>query len=124
MATTGFGKILNISSTWAATATPGRSVYSAAKAGVSHLTAALAVEWAPIGIRVNALAPGFTLTPRTLALLDERPDRLDYHLERIPLGRLADAEDLAGAALFLTSGESDFITGQTLYVDGGFHVAR
>ncbi|HUO45656.1 MAG TPA: glucose 1-dehydrogenase [Acidimicrobiia bacterium] len=124
MTEAGYGKIINLSSTWAVTVAPGRSVYAAAKAGVSHLTAALAVEWARLGVRVNAIAPSATLTPRMEERLRQDPARAEYFRERIPLGRLATPEDMTGAVLFLSSPQSDFITGQTLLIDGGWQYAR
>jgi len=124
MTEAGYGKIINLSSTWAVTVAPGRSVYAAAKAGVSHLTAALAVEWARFGVRVNAIAPGATVTPRMEERLRQDPARAEYFRDRIPLGRLATPEDITGAALFLSSPDSDFITGQTLLIDGGWQYAR
>jgi NAD(P)-dependent dehydrogenase (short-subunit alcohol dehydrogenase family) len=120
----GYGKIINLSSTWSASTDIGKSVYGAAKAGVSYLTAALSTEWAPRGVRVNAIAPTATLTEsRSRSFLEDeaRGQRL---LNRIKLGRFAEPSDLVGAALFLASPASDFITGHTLFVDGGWHAAR
>ena len=124
MGDAGYGKIINLSSTWASTAKPGRSVYAAAKAGVSHLTSALAVEWALRGVRVNAIAPTTTMTPRVAMRVEQDPDLERAIGEQIPLGRMATVEDVANAAVFLASPESDFITGHTLYVDGGFQHAK
>jgi NAD(P)-dependent dehydrogenase (short-subunit alcohol dehydrogenase family) len=120
MATAGYGKIINVSSTWAVTVQPGRSVYCAAKAGVSHLTTALGTEWAPLGIRVNAIGPTSTVTPTIEARLAAAPGREEYLRSRIPMGRLATVDDMVGASVFLASPASDFITGQTLFVDGGW----
>lgn len=124
MASEGYGKFINLSSAWATSVAPLRSVYASAKAGVSHLTAALAVEWAPLGIRVNAVAPTATKTPRVLARHRESPDSVAYSVDRIPLGRIAELEDVVEAVIFLGSDVSDFVTGHTLYVDGGWHYAR
>lgn len=118
-----YGKIINLSSTYAVSAAPGKSVYAAAKAAVSHLTRVLALEWAPLGIRVNAVAPTLTATPTRQEVLEDE-ERLSAILARIPLGRYAQPEDIVGAAVFLAAGASDFITGQTLFVDGGWTVAR
>lgn len=117
----GYGKIINLSSTFSRSIIPGRSVYGGIKAGISHLTEALAAEWAPDGIRVNALAPTATLTPSRQGLLQGKV--LEKILSRIPLGRLATAEDLINAAIYLSSPASDFVTGHTLFVDGGWIAA-
>ncbi len=124
MATTGYGKIVNLSSIWASTVAPERSVYATAKAGVAHLTAALAVEWAPLGIRVNAVAPAATYTPRVLARHEQDPTAARYSEERIPLGRLAEVADVVEAVVYLASSSSDFVTGHSLYVDGGWRYAK
>jgi len=117
----GYGKIINLSSTFSRSIIPGRSVYGGIKAGVTHLTEALAMEWAPDGIRVNALAPTAVLTPSRASLL--QGDVLAKIVARIPLGRLATPDDLTGAAVYLASPASDFVTGQTLFVDGGWVAA-
>lgn len=114
----GYGKIINLSSTFSRSIVKGRSVYAGIKAGVSHLTEALAFEWAPDGIRVNALAPTAVLTPSRKDTL--KGEVLKTILSRIPLGRLATPEDLVGAVIYLSSPASDFVTGHTLFVDGGW----
>lgn len=116
----GYGKIVNLSSAWSVATDPGKSVYGAAKAAVSHLTAQLSAEWAPLGVRVNALAPTATMTDFTAGTMAANPERARRLLSRIKLGRFAQPSDLLGAAVFLASGASDFVTGQTLFVDGGF----
>ena len=117
----GYGKIINLSSTWSASTDMGKSVYGAAKASVSYLTAALSNEWAPLGVRVNAIAPTATLTESTARAFGENQARAQRLLSRIKLGRFAQPSDLVGAAIFLASAASDFITGHTLFVDGGWH---
>ncbi|MFH1090207.1 MAG: SDR family oxidoreductase [Pseudomonadota bacterium] len=114
----GYGKIINLSSTFSRSTVLMRSIYAGVKAGVSHLTEALAVEWAPHGIRVNALAPTAVNTPSRAETLTG--DILKMVLSRIPLGRLAEPDDLITAAIYLASPASDFVTGQTLFVDGGW----
>lgn len=114
--------IVNISSISAAVAMPGRSSYSAAKAGIEGLTRVLAVEWSP-GIRVNAIAPGFVKTPLSDAMaasgrMDPRPA-----IARTPLGRFALPDEIAKTAWFLATRESSFITGQVIRVDGGITIA-
>jgi NAD(P)-dependent dehydrogenase (short-subunit alcohol dehydrogenase family) len=117
----GYGKIINLSSTWSASTDLGKSVYGLAKAGVSYLTAALSTEWAPFGVRVNAIAPAATLTESTSRSFRENEARAQRLLSRIKLGRFAEPSDLVGAGLFLASPASDFITGHTLFIDGGWH---
>ena len=117
----GYGKIINLSSTFSRSLIPGRSVYAGIKAGVTHLTEALASEWAPQGIRVNAIAPTAVLTPSRASLL--QGEVLEKILSRIPLKRLAATEDLVHAAIYLASPASDFVTGHTLFVDGGWVAA-
>ena len=116
----GYGKIINLSSTWSTSTDLGKSVYGIAKAGVSYLTAALSTEWAPLGVRVNAIAPTSTLTESTSRSFRENEARAQKLLSRIKLGRFAEPSDLVGAAVFLASPASDFITGHTLFVDGGW----
>jgi NAD(P)-dependent dehydrogenase (short-subunit alcohol dehydrogenase family) len=119
----GYGKIINLSSTWSSSTDMGKSVYGAAKAGISYLTAALSTEWAPLGVRVNAIAPTSTLTDSTSLTFQENPARAERLRSRIKLGRFAEPSDLIGAALFLASPASDFVSGHTLFVDGGWHAA-
>ena len=119
----GYGKIINLSSTWSVSTDAGKSVYGAAKAGVSYLTAALSTEWASLGVRVNAIAPTSTLTESTSRSFREDEARAQRLLTRIKLGRFAEPSDLVGAAVFLASPASDFVTGHTLFVDGGWHAA-
>lgn len=119
-----YGKIINLSSTWSASTDMGKSIYGAAKASVTYLTAALSTEWAPLGVRVNAIAPCATLSENTRTHMQRDPSRTERLLGRIKLGRFAEPADLIGAAIFLGSPASDFITGQTLFVDGGWHAGR
>ncbi len=113
-----YGKIINMGSTFSHTTIPGRSVYATLKAGLCHLSESLAVEWAQNGIRVNVVAPSAVKTPSRESLL--QGDVLKMVLSRIPLGRLATPDDLICAIIYLASPASDFVTGQTLFVDGGW----
>lgn len=115
----GSGKIVNIASLL--TFQGGITVpsYAAAKGGVGQLTKAFANEWASKGINVNAIAPGYMDTDNTEALRNN-PERARQILERIPAGRWGKPEDLAGAAVFLASGASDYVHGHILIVDGGW----
>jgi 2-deoxy-D-gluconate 3-dehydrogenase len=93
--------------------------YAASKSGIAGLTKALANEWAGAGVNVNAVAPGYVATDNTQALRDD-PVRREQILVRIPAGRWADPEDIAGAILFLSSPASDYVHGVVLPVDGGW----
>jgi NAD(P)-dependent dehydrogenase (short-subunit alcohol dehydrogenase family) len=95
--------------------------YGAAKAGVVQLTKTLASSWAPQGIRVNAIAPGVTVSNMTAGMLDV-PELMDPILARTPMQRIATPDDVAPVALFLTSPAARFVTGQTLPIDGGFSI--
>ncbi len=112
------GAIIIISSTAGLHATRGNPAYSASKTGLIGLTRTLGEAWAPEGIRVNAVAPGFVDTKLTKVTVDH-PERLEKTLRAIPLGRLGTPEDMAGAALFLASPLASYIVGQTIVVDGG-----
>ncbi|MGB9629219.1 MAG: SDR family NAD(P)-dependent oxidoreductase [Thermodesulfobacteriota bacterium] len=111
----GKGKIINLSSETFFTGSHGFVHYVASKGGVVGLTRALAVELGPYNININAVAPGFTDTEASRSIADVTK----YDTSRTPLGRLEKPQDLVGAVIFLASDESDFITGQTLLVDGG-----
>jgi NAD(P)-dependent dehydrogenase (short-subunit alcohol dehydrogenase family) len=115
----GTGSIVNIASLTTSFGLPLRSAYAATKGAVGQLTKTLAVEWASRGVRVNAIAPGWILTPLTQRLHDD-PEQSRWIVGRTPMGRWGRPEDLAGAAVYLASNASAFMTGQILYVDGGF----
>jgi 3-oxoacyl-[acyl-carrier protein] reductase len=110
------GRIINIGSIVGATGNPGQANYAAAKAGLSGLTKALAQEVASRGITVNLIAPGFIETPMTEALTDAQRAAL---ADKIPLGRLGAAADIAAAVVYLASAEAGWITGSTLHINGG-----
>lgn len=113
------GKIINISSVVSQVAQSGRAVYAVSKAGISHVTRTLALEWAPYNINVNAIGPGVTITDINKEHFAEHPEELRKFVDAIPLGREAYPDDYAGAAVFLASDASDYVTGQILLVDGG-----
>lgn len=110
-----YGKIVNLTSEVFFTGSHGFAHYVSSKGGIIGLTRALAVELGPHGICINCVAPGFTDTEASRGLADVKK----YDTSKTPLRRMERPEDLTGAALFLASAESDFITGQTLLVDGG-----
>ena len=96
-----------------------RAAYAATKAGVSGLVRSLAVEWGPHGVTVNAVGPGIIKTPLTMAYMEQHPERVTATIEHTPLRRLGEPEDVADVVVFLASEQARFITGQTIYVDGG-----
>jgi 2-deoxy-D-gluconate 3-dehydrogenase len=113
------GKIINTSSLLAVQGGKQSPAYSASKGGLAQATKSMANDWARYHILVNALTPGWATTDLTEALKQDK-ERDDEITSRIPLGRWADPEDLVGAAIFLASDASDYITGQTISVDGGW----
>jgi 3-oxoacyl-[acyl-carrier protein] reductase len=115
-----YGRIINIASVVGIAGNPGQANYVASKAGLIGLTKALALELAPRGITVNAVAPGFIKTAMTDALSEDTRKIL---LDRVPLGRLGTPEDVAEMVTFLASARAAYITGQTLVVDGGMVMA-
>ncbi len=112
------GNIINMSSVTASSPLPRGAAYGAAKAGIISLTQTLAVEWAPYHVRVNAIAPGIIITPLSRQLAPETSPYRQAQLKRIPLGRFGKPEDVVGAAIFLASDASAYITGATIPVDG------
>lgn len=114
-----WGRIINISSVVASTGNPGQTNYSAAKAGLLGLTKSLAKEVASRNVTVNAVAPGFIDTDMTRKLSEEHRKFL---LSTVPAGRAGQPEDIAKAVLFLASPAGDYITGQTLHINGGMYM--
>jgi len=115
----GSGKIINLSSMLDHVAIPGRTGYCASKGGVLMFTKALALEMAPRGIRVNALCPGPFRTPINKAILENEELNRQF-LEKVPLRRWGEPEEVGAAAVYLASPASDFMTGSALYIDGGW----
>lgn len=113
----GRGSIVNVSSNTAALAIPQLSLYGASKAAINALTRLLSVEFAPGGVRINSVAPGPTVVERTLR---DDPDYETTWAKMVPLGRAAHPDDISGPILFLASDAARYITGQVIYVDGGW----
>ena len=118
MADQGGGRIVNITTVGAVRGGAGMGIYHASKAALSMLTKCMAVEWAPLNINVNAVGPGLTKTAFSQPIW-ENPEVEQMVAARIPKGRLAEPEEIVGAVLFLCSEDSGYITGESIYVDGG-----
>lgn len=116
------GTIINLCSLTSAVGVPGAAAYGSSKSGLTGMTRALSTEWAPQGIRVNGIAPGYFETEMTQAFYQDAA-WVESMQAKIPLGRFGELEDLAGAVVFLCSPAARYITGQILYVDGGYLAA-
>jgi 2-dehydro-3-deoxy-D-gluconate 5-dehydrogenase len=116
----GSGKIVNIASLLSFQGGYRVSSYAASKGGVAQLTMALANEWAPHGVNVNAIAPGYVKTALNARIWRDDPERTAQITARIPAGRWGESDDLAGAVVFLSSAASDYVHGAILAVDGGW----
>jgi NAD(P)-dependent dehydrogenase (short-subunit alcohol dehydrogenase family) len=119
MKAAGGGKVINVSSLTSKIGIPNISIYGAAKGGVFSLTKSLSLELAPYGIHVNAVAPGYVRTSMTEAAFTD-PKRLEWMLSRIPLGRFGQPEDIGNAVLYLASPAGDYLTGEVIFIDGGW----
>ena len=115
----GSGKVINISSIMGSVALPGQAAYASSKGGVEQLTKVMALEWAQSGVQVNAIGPTYFETELTRPLFEDE-ERHDFIVDRTPMKRWGQPHELAGAVIFLASSASDFITGQSLLVDGGW----
>ena len=115
------GVVINIASMYSFFGSPKVPAYGASKAAIHQLTRSLALKYAPHGVRVNAIAPGFVVTEQTSR---GRADSMHYNavISRTPFGRWGQPDDIAGPALFLASEQAQFVTGQTLVVDGGYSI--
>jgi NAD(P)-dependent dehydrogenase (short-subunit alcohol dehydrogenase family) len=115
----GGGRIVNVSSQMGSVGYPGRAAYCASKHAVNGLTKALAVEWAPHAVTVNAVAPTFIETPLTAPMFEDAEFKAEV-LRRIPLGRIGRVEEVSAAVAFLASPAASLVTGQILLIDGGW----
>ncbi len=113
------GKVINITSLLGTVAQPNRGPYAASKGALVQLTKVLALEWAPLGINVNGLGPGYFLTELNQKLMDDK-EAFDELTSRIPMGKWGTLDDIVGPAVFLASEASDYMNGHILYVDGGY----
>jgi NAD(P)-dependent dehydrogenase (short-subunit alcohol dehydrogenase family) len=114
----GGGKIINTASVSAKLGHPGNLAYAAAKHGVVGMTKVMAVEWGKYGVNVNCIGPGVIKTPMTMKAFSD-PEQYQELARRVPLGRLGEPDDIIGAVVFLASEASNYVTGQTIYVEGG-----
>jgi len=112
------GKVINISSVLGKGALPRSMHYGASKAAIIHMTKTLALEWAPFNIHVNCIAPGWFLTEMTKDQQEGESEK--FLIQRIPFGRFGKPEEMVGAAVFLASEASNYITGDTVFIDGGY----
>jgi NAD(P)-dependent dehydrogenase (short-subunit alcohol dehydrogenase family) len=115
----GSGKVINVSSIMGHVALPNQAAYASSKGAIEQLTKVLALEWALAGVQVNAIGPTYFETELTRPLFDD-PERNAFITGRTPMGRWGQPHELAGAVIFLASQASDYITGHTLMVDGGW----
>jgi NAD(P)-dependent dehydrogenase (short-subunit alcohol dehydrogenase family) len=117
----GRGKVINVSSIFGAVGMNNQLAYASSKGGVVQMTKVMAIEWARHGVTVNAIAPTYFETPLVAALRQD-PERFRFINERTPMGRWGQPEELEGTVVYLASRASDFVTGQTVYVDGGWTI--
>jgi NAD(P)-dependent dehydrogenase (short-subunit alcohol dehydrogenase family) len=117
----GYGKVINMSSILGKVALEDQLAYASSKGGVDQMTKVMALEWAKKGVRVNAIAPTYFETD-LVAQIRNDPQRFNFIKNRIPMGRWGYPDELQGVVIFLAAPASDFITGQTIYIDGGWTI--
>jgi NAD(P)-dependent dehydrogenase (short-subunit alcohol dehydrogenase family) len=119
MCARGWGRVINLGSILSTIGIPGRVPYASSKAGVVNMTRVLALEWATRGVTVNAICPGPFATDMNLPLMND-PEKYRAFVQKIPMGRWGELDEIQGAAVFLASDASSFVTGSCLYIDGGW----
>lgn len=119
MAARGWGRVINLGSILSVIGLPGRAPYAASKAGIVNLTRVLALEWADRGVTVNAICPGPFGTEMNTPLLND-PEKFKAFVAKIPMGRWGELPEIAGVTVFLASNASSFVTGSSVFVDGGW----
>jgi NAD(P)-dependent dehydrogenase (short-subunit alcohol dehydrogenase family) len=117
----GYGKVINMSSILGRIALPNQLAYASAKGGVDQMTMIMALEWAKLGVRVNAIAPTYFETDMVKQIQEDK-ERFDFINQRTPMGRWGKLEEIEGIVIFLASPASDFITGQSIAIDGGWTI--
>jgi NAD(P)-dependent dehydrogenase (short-subunit alcohol dehydrogenase family) len=115
----GYGKVINMSSILGTVALPNQLAYASSKGGVDQMTKVMAIEWAKQGVRVNAIGPTYFETD-LVAQIRNDPERFKFINDRTPMGRWGYPHELEGIVIFLAASASDFITGQTIFIDGGW----
>jgi len=117
----GYGKVINISSIFGRVGMMNQLAYASSKGGVNQMTKVMALEWAQKGVRANAIGPTYFETDLVTQIRQD-PDRYNFIIERTPMGRWGHLHEIEGVVIFLASPASDFITGQTIYIDGGWTI--
>lgn len=115
----GYGKVIHMGSILGTVGLPNQLAYAASKGGVNQITKVMALEWAKKGVRVNAIGPTYFATDLNVQIRND-PERFNFINERTPMGRWGELPELEGVVIFLAAPASDFITGQTIYIDGGW----
>ena len=116
----GYGRIVNISSIWSGVTKPGRAMYASSKAAINAFTRTAAVEYADSNVLVNAVAPGYVNTE--LTQINNTPQQIDIIKSNLPINRLAEPSEIAELIYFLASEKNTFVTGQTIFADGGYSI--
>lgn len=120
MSKAGYGRIVNISSIWSGVTKSGRSMYASSKAAINAFTRTAAVEYAPFNVLVNAVAPGYINTE--LTKMNNTAEQIEQIKKNLPVNRLAEPEEIAELVYFFGSERNSFVTGQTIFADGGYSI--